>query len=64
MAGLDQKSNREEEKKMNKQWESERSRIEHADDAKITFTIALHGTHAWEMLVEDSLPQHQPWVGH
>jgi hypothetical protein len=38
MAGLDQKSNREEEKKMNKQWESERSRIEHADDAKITFT--------------------------
>ena len=38
---------------MNKQWESERSRIEHADDAKITFTIALHGEHAWEMLLED-----------
>jgi hypothetical protein len=40
-------------KKMNKQWESERSRIEHADDAKITFTIALHGKHAWEMVLED-----------
>jgi hypothetical protein len=39
--------------KMNKQWESERSRIEHADDARITFTIALHGEHAWEMLLED-----------
>ena len=39
---------------MNKQWESERSRIEHADDARITFTIALHGEHAWEMLLEDS----------
>ena len=39
---------------MNKQWESERSRIELADDAKITFTIALHGKHAWEMLLEDS----------
>ena len=38
---------------MNKQWESERSRIEHANDARITFTIALHGEHAWEMLVED-----------
>jgi hypothetical protein len=38
---------------MNKQWESERSRIEHADDARITFTIALHGEHAWEMLLED-----------
>ena len=33
---------------MNKQWESKRSRIEHADDATITFTIALHGKHAWE----------------
>ena len=39
---------------MNKQWESERSRIEHADDARITFTIALHGEHAWEMVLEDS----------
>jgi hypothetical protein len=38
---------------MNKRWESERSRIEHADDARITFTIALHGEHAWEMLLED-----------
>ena len=50
---------------MNKQWESERSRIEHAADARITFTVALHGEHAWEMVLEDSrpLPQHQPWVG-
>src|SRR5262249_62319503 len=52
------KSNREEEKKMNKQWESERSRVEHADDARITFTIALHGKHAWEMLLEDSHRYH------
>jgi hypothetical protein len=43
---------------MNKQRESERSRIEHADDAKITFTIALHGKHAWEMVVEDSHRYH------
>jgi hypothetical protein len=43
---------------MNKQWESERSRIEHADDARITFTIALHGKHAWEMVVEDSHRYH------
>ena len=43
---------------MNKQWESERSRIEHADDAKITLTIALHGEHAWEILVEDSHHYH------
>ena len=28
--------------------------LELADDAGITFTIALHGKHAWEMLVEDS----------
>jgi len=51
---------------MTKQWESEGWRIEHEDDARITFTIALHGKHAWEMLLEDShpLPQHQPWVGH
>jgi hypothetical protein len=39
---------------MNKQWESERSRIEHAADARITFTVALHGEHAWEMVLEDS----------
>jgi hypothetical protein len=43
---------------MNKQWESERSCIEHADDAKITLTIALHGEHAWEILVEDSHRYH------
>ena len=34
------------ENEINKQWESERSRIEHADDARITFTFALHGEHA------------------
>jgi len=39
---------------MNKQCESERSRIEHAEDARITFTIALHGKHAWEVMLEDS----------
>ena len=39
---------------MHKQWEEEPWRLEHADDAKITFTIALHGEHAWEMLLEDS----------
>ena len=38
---------------MNKQWESERSSIEHADDARITLTIALHGEYAWEMVLED-----------
>src|SRR5262245_7495172 len=38
---------------MHKQWESERSRIEHAVDARITLTIALHGEHAWEMVLED-----------
>jgi hypothetical protein len=43
---------------MNKQWEKEPWRIEHADDAKITFTIALHGKHAWEMLLEDSHRYH------
>jgi hypothetical protein len=43
---------------MNKQWKSERSRIEHADDAKITFTIALHGQRAWEMQLEDKDHQH------
>ncbi len=47
---------------MNKQWESERSRIEHADDAKITFTIALHGKHAWEMMLEDNHRYHS--IGH
>jgi hypothetical protein len=43
---------------MNKQWESERCRIEHAEDAKITFTIALQGKHAWEMVLEDSHRYH------
>ena len=47
---------------MNKQWESERSRIEHADDARITFTIALHGDHAWEMLLENGDRHHS--IGH
>ena len=43
---------------MTKQWESEGWRIEHEDDARITFTIALHGKHAWEMLLEDSHRYH------
>ena len=43
---------------MNKQWEPERSRVEHANDARITLTIALHGDHAWEMLLEDSNSYH------
>ena len=30
----------------------------HADDARITFTIALHGEHAWEMVLEDSNRYH------
>ena len=47
---------------MTKQWEPEGSRIGHAEDAKITFTIALHGDHAWEMLLEDSNSCHS--IGH
>jgi len=43
---------------MHKQWEEERWRIAHADDAKITFTIALHGKHAWELLLEDRRRYH------
>ena len=43
---------------MYKQYEEEQRRIEHADGAKITFTIALHGEHAWEMLLEDSRRYH------
>jgi hypothetical protein len=43
-----------EEEKMHKQYEEEQWRIERADDARITFTITLHGEHAWEMLLEDS----------
>jgi len=38
---------------MNKIWEKEAWRIEHEEDATITFTIALHGKRAWEMLLED-----------
>ena len=38
---------------MNKHWEKEAWRIEHEADARITLTIALHGKHAWEMLLED-----------
>src|SRR5215470_12954912 len=43
---------------MHKQWEEEPWRIEQADDAKMTFTIALHGKHAWEMLLEDGRRYH------
>jgi hypothetical protein len=43
---------------MHKQYEEEQWRIEHADDAKITFTITLNGKHAWEMLLEDSRRYH------
>ena len=43
---------------MHKQYEEEPWRIEHADDAKITFTITLNGEHAWEMLLEDSRRYH------
>jgi hypothetical protein len=43
---------------MHKQYEEEPSRIEHADDATITFTIALHGPHAWEIRLEDSRRYH------
>jgi hypothetical protein len=47
-----------EEEKMHKQYEEEQWRIERADDARITFTITLHGEHAWEMLLEDSRRYH------
>ena len=47
---------------MNKQWEKEAWRIEHEANARITFTIALHGKHAWEMLLEDSDRYHS--IGH
>ena len=39
---------------MHKQYEEEQWRIKHADNAIITFKIALHGPHAWEMRMEDS----------
>jgi len=47
-----------EEDKMSKRYEEEQWRIEHADNATITFTIALHGPHAWEMRMEDSCRYH------
>jgi hypothetical protein len=47
---------------MNEHWEKEPWRIEHADDATITFTIALHGKRAWEMLLEDRDSHHS--IGH
>jgi hypothetical protein len=47
---------------MHKQYEEERSRIEHANEAKLTFTITLHGKHAWEMLLEDRRSYHR--IGH
>jgi len=43
---------------MHKQYEEEPSRIEHADDATITLTIALRGPHAWEIRLEDSRRYH------
>jgi len=43
---------------MHKQYEDEAWRIENADDATITFTIALHGPHAWEMQLEDRRRYH------
>ena len=43
---------------MSKRYEEEQWRIEHADNATITFTIALHGPHAWEMRMEDSRRYH------
>jgi hypothetical protein len=43
---------------MHKRYEEEQWRIEHAYNATITFTIALHGPHAWEMRMEDSPRYH------
>ena len=43
---------------MCKRYEEEQCHIEHADNATITFTIALHGPHAWEMRMEDSSRYH------
>jgi hypothetical protein len=47
-----------EEDKMHKRYEEEQWRIEHADNATITFTIALRGPHAWDMQMEDSHRYH------
>lgn len=43
---------------MCKRYEEEQCRIEQADNATITFTIALRGPHAWEMRIEDSRRYH------
>jgi hypothetical protein len=43
---------------MSKRYEDEQWRIEQADNATITFTIALHGLHSWEMRVENSRRYH------
>ena len=43
---------------MSKRYEEEQLRIERAENAIITFTIALHGPHAWEMRMEDSNRYH------
>ena len=43
---------------MSKRYEEEQWRIEHANNATITFTIALHGPHAWKMRMEDSRRYH------
>jgi len=42
---------------MHKRYELEQSRID-ADNATITFTIALRGPHAWVMQMEDSHRYH------
>ena len=47
-----------EDEKLSKQSDSKRWRIERADDAKITFTIALHDKRAWEVLLEDTDRSH------
>ena len=47
---------------MNKIWEKEAWRIEQEEDATITFSVALHGKHAWEMLLEDRDRYHS--IGH
>ena len=43
---------------MHKRYEEQQWRIEHADDATITFTIALRGPHAWDMRMEDGHGYH------
>ena len=51
-------SSQSEEDEISKRYEEEQWRIEHADNATITFTVALHGPHAWEMRMEDSRRYH------